>query len=103
MDLVLNVADEHVLSPYLYPASWPEDWWPRQVLSLLLIVNVSGYLLYFTLATLSYVLVYDHRLLRHRRILPQQVRMRNTPPVSRRTARGCDCGCGRRRCARANS
>ena len=37
MDLVLNVADYHLLTPYVYPTSWAEEGALRQILSLLVL------------------------------------------------------------------
>lgn len=65
MDLVLEVADRHVLSPYVYPGSWPEDGPLRQVLSLLLLTNLGAALLYLGLASVSYVFIFDHNLKKH--------------------------------------
>ena len=69
MDLVLSVADQYVFTPYLYPESWKETDPLRQIASLLIITNVGGYLMYFIVATLSYVFIFDHRLLKHPQIL----------------------------------
>ncbi|KAG7274821.1 hypothetical protein CRUP_038794 [Coryphaenoides rupestris] len=54
MDHVLNIADRYVLTPHVYPASWPEDGALRQVLSLLLLTNVGAELLYVGFATFSF-------------------------------------------------
>ena len=47
--------------------------WQRQLVSLLLITNVSSYLLYLTFATLSYLFMFDKELMRHPKILPNQI------------------------------
>ncbi|KJE89369.1 sterol-C5-desaturase [Capsaspora owczarzaki ATCC 30864] len=73
MDIVLHVADTYLFTPYIYPAEWAEDWWPRQLLSLFFLVNISGYALYLIFATLSYIFIYDKALLRHPRILENQI------------------------------
>nr|KAI8747321.1 lathosterol oxidase [Biomphalaria glabrata] len=74
MDVVLDYADHYILTPYVYPSTWPEnDPW-RQIASLLLIANVGGYILYFISATFSYFLIFDHRLMKHPQILDNQIR-----------------------------
>ena len=74
MDLVLDVCDRYLLTPYVYPAAWPEQSLLRQFLSLFTITTVGGWLLYMSFATLSYVFVFDHRLRKHPLFLPNQVR-----------------------------
>ncbi|XP_077985753.1 lathosterol oxidase-like [Glandiceps talaboti] len=74
MDIVLDLADKSVFTPYVYPLDWSEDNWLRQFLSLLVIVNMGGYFLYLSTATVSYYFIYDHRLLKHPQILENQVR-----------------------------
>ncbi|XP_076457646.1 lathosterol oxidase-like [Babylonia areolata] len=74
MDLVLNTADDYFFTPYVYGPNWPQDEPIRQLLSLLVIANVSGYVLYFILATFSFYVIFDHRLLQHPQILPNQIR-----------------------------
>ncbi len=46
MDWVLNGIDSVLLTPYVYPASIPEDNIFRQALSLYVIVNIGGALVY---------------------------------------------------------
>lgn len=65
MDLVLNVADYYVLSPYVYPASWPEDGALRQIISLLVLTNLGAAILYLGLGAISYFLIFDHNLMKH--------------------------------------
>lgn len=81
MDLVLNVADHYFLTPYVYGPNWPENESLRQILSLFAIANIGGYLLYFITATLSFYLIYDHRLLKHPQILPNQIQREITCTV----------------------
>lgn len=69
MDVVLNYADEYVLTPYVYPTSWLEENPIRQIISLLLITNLGGYALYFIFAALSYQFIFDKRLMKHPLIL----------------------------------
>lgn len=73
MDLLLNNADHFLLTPYIYPSSLPEDNPLRQIISLFLVTNVGGFFLYFLAATLSYVFVFDKRLLKHPLILQVMV------------------------------
>lgn len=65
MDLVLNLADHYVLTPYVYPGSWPEDGPLRQILSLLLLTNLGAAVLYLSLASVSYYFIFDHKLKKH--------------------------------------
>ncbi|XP_004716327.1 lathosterol oxidase [Echinops telfairi] len=73
MDLVLSVADYYLLTPYAYPASWPEDDIFRQTISLLIVTNIGAFILYFTFASLNYYFVYDHSLMKHPQFLKNQV------------------------------
>uniref|UniRef100_A0A673T2M4 Sterol-C5-desaturase n=1 Tax=Suricata suricatta TaxID=37032 RepID=A0A673T2M4_SURSU len=73
MDLVLSAADYYFFTPYIYPASWPEDNIFRQTVSLLIVTNLGAYILYFFFATLSYYFVYDHSLMKHPQFLKNQV------------------------------
>lgn len=82
MDLVLNVADHYVLTPYVYPASWPEDGALRQVLSLLVVTNLGAAVLYLGLGALSYYLVFDHNLKKHPHFLEVRRRSRGSSATS---------------------
>ncbi|KAL8566527.1 Lathosterol oxidase [Nucella lapillus] len=73
MDLVLKNTDYYFLTPYVYGPDWPEDEPIRQLLSLLAITNVGGYVLYFILTSLSFYTIFDRRLLQHPQILPNQI------------------------------
>eukprot|EP01137_Pigoraptor_chileana_P013383 Opistho-2@4663 len=73
MDVIVHLADEHVFTPYVYPADWTEDYWGRQLLTLFVVTNVGGYLLYLIFATLSYIFIYDKSLLRHKKFLKNQI------------------------------
>ncbi|XP_006148861.1 lathosterol oxidase [Tupaia chinensis] len=73
MDLVLSVADYYFFTPYVYPATWPEDNIFRQTISLLIVTNIGAYILYFICATLSYYFVFDHDLMKHPQFLKNQV------------------------------
>lgn len=74
MDSVLQLADTHFLTEYIYPKSWPEDWWVRQSLSLLGIIIVAGSFQYFLISGLSFFTMFDHTLMKHKHFLPNQVR-----------------------------
>jgi len=67
MDIVLEVCENNLLGPYIYGQnfSWPKDSLGRQFLSLLFLVTLGGYFLYFFTAGLSYILVFDKRLMKH--------------------------------------
>ena len=69
MDIVLNLTDHYLLTPYVYGPDWPENEPIRQLLSLLVISNIGGYLLYFLVATFSFYTIFDKRLLKHPQIL----------------------------------
>lgn len=73
MDLVLSAVDYYFFTPYVYPATWPEDNIIRQTISLLIVTNLGAYILYFFCATLSYYFVYDHSLMKH----PQFLKVRD--------------------------
>ncbi|KAI4794097.1 hypothetical protein KUCAC02_032279 [Chaenocephalus aceratus] len=74
MDLVLNVADHYVLTPYVFPASWPEEGALRQILSLLVLTNLGAAVLYLGLGAISYFFIFDHDLMKHPQFLENQVR-----------------------------
>jgi len=69
MDVVLNVADHNFFTPYIYPTSWPEESITRQLISLNIITDVGGALLYLITATFSYLFIFDKRYLGHPHIL----------------------------------
>lgn len=73
MDLVLNAADYYFFTPYFYPATWPEGDIFRQTISLLIVTNLSAYVLYIVFATLSYYFVFDRSLMKHPQFLKNQV------------------------------
>lgn len=69
MDLVLEAADRHILTPYVYPAGWPEGEPVRQLLSLFVITNLGALTLYLLFGTLSYYFIFDHELKKHPQFL----------------------------------
>ncbi|XP_046899265.1 lathosterol oxidase [Hypomesus transpacificus] len=73
MDLVLKVSDHYVLTPYVYPSSWPEDGALRQLISLLLVTNLGAAVLYLGLGGLSFFFIFDHKLMKHPQFLENQV------------------------------
>lgn len=75
MDLLLYSADRHLLTPYVYPSWFPEDDWRRQALSLYAMAMVGGAALYLVSATISYYLLFDHRLKKHPLFLKNQIRL----------------------------
>ena len=74
MDLILEKLDNYFLTPYVYPGDWPEDDWKRQLITLFILMNVGGWLLYFISASLSYIFIFDRRLMQHPLILENQIR-----------------------------
>ncbi|KAM4619170.1 lathosterol oxidase-like [Polymixia lowei] len=74
MDHVLDIADYYVLTPYVYPASWPEDGSLRQIISLLVVTNLGAQFLYLGFATLSFYCIFDHKLMKHPLFVEDQVR-----------------------------
>ncbi|KAK9395021.1 Lathosterol oxidase-like, partial [Crotalus adamanteus] len=73
MDLVLDYADSYILTPYVYPATWLEDDAFRQIISLSIITNLGAFAIYFLFATLSYYLLFDHKLKKHPQFLEHTV------------------------------
>lgn len=69
MDLVLDYADSYILTPYVYPATCPEDNAFRQIISLFVITNLGAIVIYFLFAILSYYLLFDHKLKKHPQFL----------------------------------
>lgn len=80
MDLVLDVADHYVLTPYVYPASWPEDGALRQIVSLLVLTNLGAAVLYLGLGAVSYFFVFDHNLKKHPHFLEVKRRVLQSRP-----------------------
>ncbi|PIK42402.1 hypothetical protein BSL78_20764 [Apostichopus japonicus] len=74
MDVVLDILDDFVFTPYLYPTSWQTSYWLRQFISLVIIVYVGATVLYFGTASLCYALLFDKRLMEHPRFLKNQIR-----------------------------
>ena len=74
MDLVLEACDRHLLTPYVYPKSWSEDYWVREFISLYAIMAVGGWLMYFSAAAANYLFLFDTRLTKHPLFLKDQVR-----------------------------
>ena len=62
-------------SPPAIPSAWPRSYIPRQILSVSVITLIGIHLLYFLFATLSYYLIFDHRMMKHPRFLKNQVRL----------------------------
>ena len=66
MDIVLNIYDRWLFTPYVYPKQgWPEDSLLRQVISLTVLINTHAVILYFLLAGLSYMFLFDKRQMAH--------------------------------------
>jgi lathosterol oxidase len=56
-------------------SAWPRDYVPRQLLSLSVITLIGIVLLYFIIATLSYIFIFNHEMMRHPRFLKNQVKL----------------------------
>lgn len=69
MDVVLEIADEYLLDSVYSSTSLARDDILRQVLSLLVIVNVGAVIIYLLPASLSYHFLFDKRHLNHPQIL----------------------------------
>jgi len=66
MDIVLNIYDQWLLTPYVYPKQgWPEDDLIRQIISLTLLINIHAVILYFSLASFSYFFLFDKKQMDH--------------------------------------
>ncbi|XP_038561665.1 lathosterol oxidase-like isoform X1 [Micropterus salmoides] len=74
MDHVLNMSDSYIFTPYVYPASWTEDWAVRQIISLWVVTNLGAELIYLGFGTLSFYYVFDHKLMKHPQFIKNQVR-----------------------------
>ncbi|XP_038070297.1 lathosterol oxidase-like [Patiria miniata] len=75
MDIVLNVADDYFFDKFhVYPQSWSNDLWIRQVCSLYVLTCLSGVGLYLASASFNYFLLFDRRLEKHPLFLKNQIR-----------------------------
>jgi len=92
MDLVLDFLDHYLFTPYIYPTTWPENDLLRQFVSLFLVANFGGVILYFCLASFSFLFVFDRMLMQHPLILENQIQkevmvtLKSTPFMSFPTA-----------------
>jgi hypothetical protein len=82
MDYILDAADEHIFTPYVYSEDWAKDDMYRQFLSLFIIVNVGGALVYLIPGILNYYFVFDHNLMKHKKFLENQVFSCYFPPLN---------------------
>lgn len=73
MDLVLDILDQNFFTPYVYPATWPENDCYRQFISLFVVTNIGGVIMYLSLATFSFFFVFDRALMKHPLILEHQI------------------------------
>ena len=66
MDVVLDIHDRYLFTPYVYPEhGWPEDSPLRQWISLTILVNIHAVIMYFSLAGFSYLFLYDKEQMKH--------------------------------------
>ena len=56
-------------------SAWPRDYYVRQLLSLYTLTLIGIVLMYFTVATASYYLIFNHDMMRHPRFIKGQVAM----------------------------
>ena len=73
MDLALDACDHFFFTPYVYPAALEPHDWRRQLLSLYLITSVGGIIMYMTMASFSYIFIFDKSLMQHPKFLKNQV------------------------------
>jgi lathosterol oxidase len=62
-------------TPYAFLSEWGRDYIVRQFISLFFIVWIFGIILYFLVASLSYVFIFDHATFAHPKFLKNQIRM----------------------------
>eukprot|EP00937_MAST-01D_sp_MAST-1D-sp2_P002949 g2949.t1 len=75
MDIVLRAVDDNFVTPAgIYPADWPDDYLPRQALTLFVVTLLGGYALYLSFACFSYRFLFDHDLRQHPKFLQNQER-----------------------------
>ncbi len=75
MDLVLGFLDANLLTPYVYPAAWPETDIYRQLLTLYCITTLGAWGLYLGVASLGYLFIFDRRYRLHPNFIPNQERL----------------------------
>lgn len=73
MDVVLDFADHYFFTPFVYPESVPESSLWRQFVTLNIVTDLGGLILYLLTASLNYYFIFDKRLLQHPQILENQV------------------------------
>mmetsp|Transcript_9064 Transcript_9064/g.10358 ORF Transcript_9064/g.10358 Transcript_9064/m.10358 type:complete len:280 (-) Transcript_9064:77-916(-) len=74
MDDVLEVCDRLFFEPYVYSDAWPpKGSIARQTHSLWWILLLGAYATYLSFATLNFYFVFDKNLLKHKKILKNQI------------------------------
>ncbi|XP_071784860.1 lathosterol oxidase-like [Asterias amurensis] len=74
MDLAVDFLDRHLFTKYsIYPNDWSEDYWLRQCITVYLFLYVGAMLSYFTLCTVNFVFIFDHKLMEHPLFLKNQI------------------------------
>lgn len=73
---MLELSETYFFTPYVWhdSPSFPPSHLLREFISLFAFVAVGAVLMYFALATLAYVFLFDREVLNDRRFLPHQVR-----------------------------
>jgi hypothetical protein len=69
MDVILKFYDDKILTPFIYPSNWYEDYWLRQLLSLFVIVSTHSVLLYLILSGTVFYFIFDKNLMNHPKFL----------------------------------
>lgn len=64
MDIVLDYVDGS-FTPYIYPETWLPSNPLRQFITLFVVTNIGGALLYFISGTFSYYFLFDKELMKH--------------------------------------
>ena len=72
MDIVLDHVDSNFFTPYIYPNTWRPDDAIRQFITLFVVTNIGGALLYLVSGTFSYFFLFDHELMKHHLFLKVQ-------------------------------
>ena len=67
--------DLNSLASVTASSAWPREYAVRQLLSLYMLTLIGIVLMYFTVATASYYLIFNHDMMRHPRFLKGQVAM----------------------------
>lgn len=75
-DIILDLAETYMFTPYFWGvnSSVPKDLFIRQFTTLFIFTNIGAALMYLSFSGFAYLFLFDKRVLKDRRILPNQVR-----------------------------